>query len=91
MLSSSRCPLCTLTLPCKHFESKAQLYLHRGKLFRKQEWALLTQENRNALIKIKRKLQLSVKEERQRSTPLQSMGGISRNVSRMDVDQASTM
>ena len=36
-LISGRCPKCTLSMPCKHYESTEQLFSH-GKLFSKQEW-----------------------------------------------------
>ena len=42
MLVSQRCPLCTLEIPCKHFENQDQLYNQRGKLFKRQEWSLLS-------------------------------------------------
>ena len=35
MMSGERCPLCTLQIPCKHFESLDQLYSQRSKLFNK--------------------------------------------------------
>lgn len=64
MLASQRCPLCTLELPCRHFESQEQLYTQRGKLFKKAEWSLLTQENRNVIIRLKLELQRKMREER---------------------------
>ena len=33
------------------------MYLNRSKMFKSNEWSLLTQENRNALIKLKLKMQ----------------------------------
>ena len=55
-LCDGRCPLCTLPVPCKHFTSETQMYQQRQKLFKTHEWGLLSQDNRNALIKLSLKI-----------------------------------
>ena len=53
LLVDARCPLCTLKIPCKHFESEYDIFKKRGKFFKKQEWNIMSQDHRNAIIKMK--------------------------------------
>ena len=53
LVVDSRCPLCTLKIPCKHFKDEFELFNARGKFFKKQEWQLMSQDHRNAIIKMK--------------------------------------
>jgi hypothetical protein len=49
-----RCPKCTLVPPCKHFESSEQFFKTKTKLFNHEDWLLMSQNNREELIKAKK-------------------------------------
>ena len=50
---SQRCPKCTLTIPCKHFQDSSDLFKHKTQLFKQDEWLLMSQQNRDQLIRAK--------------------------------------
>jgi hypothetical protein len=53
LIAEGRCPMCTLTLPCKHFKDKMEMFSQRAKFFKKVEWGLLSDNNRKNMIKLK--------------------------------------
>ena len=54
MSLNGRCPKCTLIPPCKHYQTSESFFKTKTQLFKHEDWLLMSQQNREELIKQKR-------------------------------------
>ena len=60
-----RCPKCTLKPPCQHFDKPEQIFKkHQRALFKQDEWLLMSQYNRDLLIRAKKAANIELDSKR---------------------------